>query len=251
MAVARTYPEGVTSWIDLEVPDVDAATDFYGELLGWKFTLATPPDSPFRYLIAQLDGQDAAGIGGPADTLPAWNTYVAVDDADETAARVRAAGGEVVSEPADAGEGGRSASCIDPGGAPFRLWQARRRLGAQVVNTPGAWNFSDLHATDPAVVEAFYAEVFGWVAVDVGSGTMIKVPGYGEHLATTSDPGIHERQGELAPPGFADVIGGLVPARRTVALAGQLHRDRSRGHRRPRAPSRRRRVRPPRHRLDP
>jgi uncharacterized protein len=38
---------------------------------------------------------------------------------------------------------------------------------------------------------------------------MIQVPGYGDHLAATVDPGIHERQAS-APPGFADVIGGLV-----------------------------------------
>jgi predicted enzyme related to lactoylglutathione lyase len=38
---------------------------------------------------------------------------------------------------------------------------------------------------------------------------MLQVPGYGDHLAATVDPGIHERQA-TAPPGFADVIGGLV-----------------------------------------
>ena len=37
---------------------------------------------------------------------------------------------------------------------------------------------------------------------------MLQVPGYGDHLAATVDPGIHERQAG-APPGFADVIGGL------------------------------------------
>jgi uncharacterized protein len=42
---------------------------------------------------------------------------------------------------------------------------------------------------------------------------MIRQPGYGDHLAETSDPGIHERQsGALAPPGFADAFGWLVPA---------------------------------------
>ena len=58
---------------------------------------------------------------------------------------------------------------------------------------------------------AFYAPVFGWRAADMdqGAGTMIQVPGYGDHLAATVDPGIHERQAS-APPGFADVIGGLV-----------------------------------------
>jgi len=59
---------------------------------------------------------------------------------------------------------------------------------------------------------AFYAAVFGWVAADLGqdAGTMLQVPGYGDHLAATVDPGIRERQAS-APPGFADVIGGLAP----------------------------------------
>jgi hypothetical protein len=41
------------------------------------------------------------------------------------------------------------------------------------------------------------------------AGTMIQVPGYGDHLAATVDPGIDERQAS-APPGFADVIGGVL-----------------------------------------
>jgi predicted enzyme related to lactoylglutathione lyase len=37
---------------------------------------------------------------------------------------------------------------------------------------------------------------------------MIRVPGYGDHLAATVDPDIYQRQA-FAPPGFADVIGSL------------------------------------------
>ena len=148
----RTYPEGVTSWVDIEVDDVDAAQAFYGGLFGWTFTQATPPEAPVRYLVAQLDGQDVAGIGGRADSstaTPTWNTYVAVDDIEAAASRVVAAGGRVIDPPSDAGEGGRAATCADPAGVQFRLWQARRRLGAQITNTPGSWNFSDLVAVRP------------------------------------------------------------------------------------------------------
>ncbi len=51
---------------------------------------------------------------------------------------------------------------------------------------------------------------FGWVAADLetGNGALLQVPGYGDHLAATVDPDIHQRQA-AAPPGFADVIGGL------------------------------------------
>jgi predicted enzyme related to lactoylglutathione lyase len=202
----RTYPEGVTSWVDVEVADLDAAQAFYSGLLGWSFAQVADD-----YAIAQLDGQDVAGIarGGGA----AWNTYVAADDADTVADRVRQHGGRVVAGPADASGGaGRWAACTDPAGVAFRLWQAGARRGAQLVNAPGTWNFSDLRAADPAQAAEFYAQVFGWEISDVGFALMIRRPGYGDHLAATIDPGIHERQaGVSAPPGFADAIGWLVP----------------------------------------
>src|SRR4029079_8767568 len=101
---------------------------------------------------------------GPADpdARVEWNTYVAVENADATAAAVRAAGGTVDVQPVDAGPGGRWAGCVDPRGARFRLWQPRRRPGAQLVNAPGSWNFSDLHTADASAATAFYAPLFGW-----------------------------------------------------------------------------------------
>ena len=124
-----------------------------------------------------------------------------MDDADAAAARVSARGRTVLEGPTDAGDAGRSVGCADPFGVPFRLWQARRRLGVQVVNAPGSWNFSDLHAADPEASAAFYTEVFGWSFDDVfGFGTMIRVPGYGDHLAATSDPDIHARQAGIGVP---------------------------------------------------
>ena len=219
MSEARTYPEGVTSWIDIEHRDVETAQSFYRGLFGWTFADATPPGASSRYVVGKLNGLDVAGIGGAADPggravgLSAWNTYVAVTDADAAAARIEAAGGRVLEGPSDVGEAGRSAVCADPSGVPFRLWQARQRLGAQAVNTPGAWNFSDLHAANPAVSAAFYSEVFGWSVDDLGFAMMIRLPGYGDHLEATSDPAIRTRQaGAAAPPGFADAIGWLAPA---------------------------------------
>ena len=211
MAGPRSYPHGVTCWIDSEQPDLEAASRFYGGLFGWTLTDAVPPDAPGSYLIATLDGQDVAALGPATGGTATWNTYVAVDDADATAAAVAASGGSVLAPPADAGPGGRAATCADPQGAEFRLWQARRRLGAQLTNVPGTWNFSDLHTPDRDAAMAFYTPLFGWLAVDMaqGAGTMLQVPGYGDHLAATVDPGIHERQA-AAPPGFADVIGSVV-----------------------------------------
>jgi uncharacterized protein len=213
MTDERSYPAGVPCWVDTEQPDVDAARHFYASLFGWSFTDAVPPDAPGTYLIASLEGKDVAAVGPAHGDAPVeWNTYIAVEDADLAAATVRAAGGSVTLEPVDAGPGGRLAACVDPRGARFRLWQPRRRLGAQLTNAPGSWNFGDLHTTDAADAKGFYAPLFGWGLDDIGFATMIRRPGYGDHLAATVDPGIFERQGGIsAPPGFADAIGWLVP----------------------------------------
>ncbi len=204
----RTYPQGVTCWVDTEQPDPDAAATFYGELFGWTFADAMPPEAPSRYLIAQSGGLDAAAIGEAPGAAARWNTYVAVDDVDEMTRRLAEAGAEVVSAPAEAGPGGRT-STLRSGGLETRLWQARQRLGAQVLNQPAAWNFSDLHTDDEATRDLL-ADAFGWRLVDQGWATAIQVPGYGDHLEATVDPDIRTRQAH-APEGFEDVIGGVRP----------------------------------------
>jgi predicted enzyme related to lactoylglutathione lyase len=211
MIASRTYPQGVPSWVEISQADLESARRFYGELFGWTFETVTPRDDANQYVIAKLAGRDVAGLSSGGDA-GAWHTYVAVDDADAAAAAVAKAGGSILSAPTDAGPAGRGAVCEDPWGARFRLWQAGKRLGAQAVNEPGAWNFSNLHAADPGAAAAFYSEVFGWVIDDVGFGTMVRVPGYGDHLQATVYPGIYDMQDEVkAPPGFADAVGWIEP----------------------------------------
>ncbi len=87
----RTYPHGVPCWVDTEQPDPQLASRFYSDLFGWDFAEAMPVDAPGTYLIATLNGRDVAAIG-QADGAPVWNTYIAVTDADASAAAVVAAG---------------------------------------------------------------------------------------------------------------------------------------------------------------
>jgi uncharacterized protein len=197
MTADRTYPAGVPCWVDVQQTDPARGREFYGGLFGWEFSEVAPG----AYYIATLGGRDVAAVG--IGDEPGWTTYVAVESADRTAERAVALGGTVVAPPADAGPGGRAAGIADPGGATFALWQPRRRPGAQVVNEPGSWNFSYLDGPSPA--RGFYEELFGWVTVMPG---MWGRPGYGDHLASTVDPGIHERQ-KSAPDGFADAVAGV------------------------------------------
>src|SRR4051794_38404846 len=177
MAIRDRYPAGVPCWVDTAQPDAQAAAEFYGGLFGWQLENRMPPDAPGAYFEATLDGGTVAAVGSqnaPGD--PVWTTYVAVESADATAERVRANGGTVVSEPFDVFDAGRMAAFEDPEGAAFSVWQAGRTHGAQVVNTPGSWNWSALNTRDPDGAQRFYGAVFGWefdTTADFGASRMV------------------------------------------------------------------------------
>ena len=119
--VPRTYPQGVPSWIDLETPDATAIAPFYEAVLGWTLTDAMPPGAPGHYLIATIDGKDVAAIASGVASIgtdAAWNTYLAVDDAD--ASRRRGGGGGRHDHRAAGGHPGR------PAGRGARSGRARR-----------------------------------------------------------------------------------------------------------------------------
>ncbi len=182
MSQRDDYEPGVPCWIDTLQPDAEAAMAFYGALFGWEF--AGP--GPMGYRVARLRGRDVAGIGaqpddGPAPP-PAWNTYVYVESADQTAQEVRRAGGAVLVEPFDALPAGRLTVLADPTGAAFGAWEPAERKGAQLVNEPGAWAMSLLETPDRDGAAAFYGAVFGWTTETFGEGagavTMFRLPGY-------------------------------------------------------------------------
>ena len=142
------YIAGVPCWIDTTQPDPDAATEFYGALFGWEYEQTMPEDAPGKYYMARIRGRDAAAVSSQMgeDAQPAvWNTYIQVDSADETAEKVKAAGGSVMVEPFDIFDSGRMAFVADPQGAAFGLWQPNQHLGTRVDNEHGAINFNDLH----------------------------------------------------------------------------------------------------------
>jgi predicted enzyme related to lactoylglutathione lyase len=208
------YIPGVPCWIDTTQPDPQAAAAFYGDLFGWALEDAMPPEAPGHYFMARLGGGDVAAISSQMEGAPpaaTWNTYVWVSDADETAGKVRAAGGTVLSEPFDVMEAGRMAVCADRGGAVFSLWQPGNHRGAEVVNEPGSLNFNDLHTRDVDGARSFYGAVFGWEVIEIGTGSAWALPGYGDFLEQLR-PGTLENMAALgAPKRFEDVVASLVP----------------------------------------
>jgi uncharacterized protein len=210
------YPPGVPCWVDTGRLDPEAVVGFYGGLFGWEFEDRMPAEAPGHYFVAQLRGRDVAAVGSlpvGAPQTPAWNTYVWVDSADETAAKAQEAGGRVIIEPYDVPGAGRMAMLADREGATFSVLQSQGHKGAQVVNEPGSWVFSELNTRDAEGAQAFYGAVFGWetTAMGDGAGMMWRRPGYGDFLEQR-DPELRERQAaDGAPPGFEDAVAWLVP----------------------------------------
>jgi uncharacterized protein len=208
MTAEDRYIPGVPCWVDTSQPDPAAAAGFYGDLFGWEIEEVGGPEP---YFIGRIRGGDVAAIGGQQDGGAAtWNTYVWVQDAGETAAKVREAGGSVLAEPADVGDWGRMAVFSDPGGAVFSVWEAKAHRGATIVNEHGSVNFNDLHTRDVDGARAFYGAVFGWDTIDLGGNLAWALREYGDFLERRN-PGNRERMAAAgAPARFDEVVASLI-----------------------------------------
>jgi predicted enzyme related to lactoylglutathione lyase len=176
MPERTSYAHGTPNWVDLQTTDQAAAKAFYAGLFGWTYD-DQPMDGGAVYSMAKLGGHDVAAIAPQSPELAAagapsmWNTYIAVDSADDAAAKVGAAGGKVAMEPFDVMDAGRMAFVLDPGGAAVALWQANQHIGSGLVNEPGAVIWNELITTDPSSA-AFYERVAGMTTstMDMGQG---------------------------------------------------------------------------------
>jgi len=164
------WPAGTPCWIDLGVADIARASAFYSGLFGWQVQ-AGPPEAG-GYAICEIDGDPVAGIGpkmGPPDMPTFWTTYLASEDADETADKVKAAGGQIVMGPMDVMDVGRMFVATDPGGAVFGVWQARAHTGVRRANEPGSLVWSENMSRDYEGNKAFYGAVFGYSFGDISA----------------------------------------------------------------------------------
>lgn len=158
------YRDGTPSWVELNVPDIDAAAAFYAQLFGWTATAPAPTDADAGYRMFTQDGANVAGLMPVmSEAQPtAWLSYISVDNAELTTAKVRAAGGEPLFDPVDVMDLGRMAFLRDPSGAAFGIWQAKGFHGADLVNEPVSLCWTELLTRDRDAVLAFYPQVFDW-----------------------------------------------------------------------------------------
>lgn len=171
------YPPGAPCWVDTTSPDPTAQRRFYAGIFGWSYAIGPPETGP--YALCLVDDLAVAGIGIAQEGVPtrAWNTYLAVSDADEACQAVEAAGGSVTVDPTDVMDQGRLALVAEPTGATFGLWEAGEHIGARRVAEHGAMVWHELVSPRPDESAEFMAHAFGYTydVIETPHGTPYRV----------------------------------------------------------------------------
>jgi predicted enzyme related to lactoylglutathione lyase len=105
-------------WTELWTRDVEAASRFYGEVLGYRRTTLENEVLSRGYVAFERDGNPRAGVieYQVEGVRPSWLPYVRVADARATARRAEELGGRVLIPPSDDLRDGTVALIADPSG---------------------------------------------------------------------------------------------------------------------------------------
>jgi uncharacterized protein len=200
MGERTRYEPGTFCWVGLATSDPAGARLFYASLFAWHAE-DPPTDEAGTYSVFTREGKTVAVLyrqtemARAADVSPHWTSYIAVDDADESAARARELGGTLPRDPFDVTDAGRVATVRDPVGAIVTLWEARASIGAELVNDAGAFCWNELATGDPDRARSFYGDLLDW-------------------------------EYELSPSGYATIVNAGV---RNGGIRGLGERERDRG----------------------
>ena len=174
MAIVQKHTPGAFCWLDLGTTDAVEAKEFYTRLFGWE-ARDIPMGDASLYTMLSLQGQAVAALYQlspemKARGIPAhWLLYIAVENANEIAAKVGQCDGTIMGGPFDVMDVGRMVLLRDPQGAAVAAWQPKSHIGAGIIDEIGSLCWSELNTSDTLGAERFYTNVFGW---GVKTGTM-------------------------------------------------------------------------------
>ena len=211
----ETYPPGVSCFIDTERTDVDAAMAFYGGLFGWTYEerhaagRAALRAGPAR---RARRGRDRRGVQRRAGGVE--HLHQRRERGRDRARRSRPRAGRSLLAPFDFGTAGRMAVFADPEGAAFRVWQAGEAGGARARQRARArgTGATSRRATSTPRRRSTRRSSAGSTRTSTsapGAATMIRVPGYGEHLEALNPGTLARHKEDGAPEGFSDAIGWM------------------------------------------
>jgi predicted enzyme related to lactoylglutathione lyase len=107
--------------VHIEIPadDTEQERQFWGSLFGWQFENFP---GPFEYHMTRIGDQQGAAITNMEPGKRGTRAYFDVDDINVGVARVQELGG-AAGEPMPVPNMGWFATCTDPQGNEFGLWQ--------------------------------------------------------------------------------------------------------------------------------
>ncbi|MFF4365153.1 VOC family protein [Streptomyces sp. NPDC001594] len=165
------FPEGTPCWVDAMFTDVEAAKEFYADVLGWTFGEATSEYG--NYTQAYSGGKAVAAVVPPmpgADAPSQWCLYFASDDAAATAEKIKAAGGTLMMEPMQVGTFGTMAIAKEPSGAVFGVWQPGEHKGFEKLGEAGSYAWAELYTREPGAADPFLERVFPYESRQMETG---------------------------------------------------------------------------------
>ena len=107
--------------VHIEIPadDTEQGREFWGSLFGWQFQ-AYP--GPSEYHMTRIGDQQGAAISNMEPGKRGTRAYFDVDEINAGVARVQELGGKA-DQPMPVPSMGWFATCVDPHGNEFGLWQ--------------------------------------------------------------------------------------------------------------------------------
>ena len=118
-------PKSVGSWVwtELWTHDTDAASKFYGKVIGYEQAEIDRSDD--AYLLFQTEGEHRAGLVEIENKQvdPIWAPYLGVADLAATVAQAKGLGGRVLLAPDSKLGEGRVALLADPTGGAFFIYE--------------------------------------------------------------------------------------------------------------------------------
>jgi len=220
--------QGQFFWYDIMTTEPQAAAKFYSHVVGWGVQKADAEGK--QYSLFTVNGQGVAGLMPiPEDAAkhgvpPAWMGYIAVDDVDAAAEKLKREGGTVHKGPVTVPGIIRFAVVSDPQGAGFLI---ARGLSAETpkelpFGTPGTIGWRELYAGEWQSAFSFYEKMFGWTkgpAHDMG-----QMGGIYQLFATGADPvgGMMTKPAVIAHPywGYYINVPAIDAAAERVKSAG-------------------------------
>jgi uncharacterized protein len=165
-------------WYELVTTNMQAAKVFYTKVIGWGTLDASAHGKPYTLFTvgkASVTGlMDMPGGARTTGARPAWLGYVAVDDVDAAADRIKRLGGAVHVPPTDVPNISRFSIFADPQAARLALlkWLNPGQVRPAEPDAPGRVGWHELLAADWEKALAFYSQLFGWQKADADIGEM-------------------------------------------------------------------------------